>query len=144
MTDIPAIGGQHVLTALIQNCIQNQLVTFLGDIVGHAVTAGVKMTCVQIVVLIHVGHDATAVWIFLELSENIVHLVDFFALVDELFADGVSIGCTDRAGFIGPCIPNVGFQVMDVVGFLLVNPKDFIHSRFQCDATKGHCGEFFP
>ncbi len=55
----------------------------------------------------------------------------------------VSVSLADGARFICPFVPDMRVEVVNIVGFFLVNPQDFVHSTFKCGPAKGECGEFF-
>ena len=77
----------------------------------------------KVVEVIEIRHDPTARRIVLQIIEDTIHLVEFAFGIDVLDAKLVAIGFADAAVLVCPSIPDVGMEVMDVIGLLLVNPK---------------------
>ena len=59
------------------------------------------------------------------------------------YAKLITVGFANRSGFIRPRIPNVAMEVMDVIRFLLPNPKQFIQAAFECGAANRKNWQFF-
>ena len=138
LAHIPVIGRQHVLGALVQHHIEYQLLLArpLGHIIGNAVSAGVQMHLTQIRKYISIRHNPTAVGILLQIEKHPIHLIHIALLVMTLHADLVTIGLADGSGLIGPLVPDMTVQVVDVVGLLLVNPEDLVHTAFKPRPSK--------
>ena len=73
--------------------------------------------------------------------ENSIHLVALGVAVAGLLADLVAVGLTNAAGFVRPGVPDVGIQVMDVIGALLVDPEDLIQSGLPVDGAELQNGQ---
>ena len=77
----------------------------------------------------------------LEVIEHAVHLVEVALGVVALLADLVAVGLADGARLVCPLVPDVGVEVVDVVGFALVDPKDLVHGALEGGAAEGEGGE---
>ena len=73
-------------------------------------------------VVIQVGEDAAGAGIVLEVPEHLIHLVHIPLGIVVLHAQLVTVGLADGAVLIGPGIPDVAAELMDVVGLLLPDP----------------------
>ena len=51
-------------------------------------------------------------------------------------------GLADGAGLVRPLVPDLGVEVMDVVGLLLPDPQQLVHRRFPVGPPQGQDGEF--
>src|SRR5699024_1953093 len=49
----------------------------------------------------------------------------------EFSSDHVPVTGSDRSVLICPGIPDMGVEVMDIVGLSLIDPEDLIHAGFQ-------------
>ena len=76
-----------------------------------------------------------------EVVKHAVHLVEVALLVMRLLGDLVAVGLADGAGLIGPLIPDVRVEVVDVVRLLLVDPEHLVHSGLQSRAPQRERGE---
>lgn len=47
----------------------------------------------------------------------------------------VAVSLADRASLIGPLVPNLAVQVVDVVGLFLLDPQQLIHCRLPIGPT---------
>ena len=141
---IPVIGGQHVLGPLIEDRVQRQLIIslFLGDVEGHTVGAGIKAHFMQILMDINIGHDTPAEGIVLQVIDDPVHLIHHPFLILMLYAQLVTVGFADGAVLVGPLIPDMAVQIMDVIGLLLPDPENFIGTALQGGPAQGQQGEF--
>lgn len=72
------------------------------------------------------GHYSAARRIVLELVENQIDLIH--EAVGSWMFDShlIPVRLADSTVLIRPLIPDVGVQILDVVGFLLINPEYFI------------------
>ena len=137
---IPPVGGEHVLGPLVEDGVQG----LPRDVKGHGVGAGVEGHLAQIVVVVQVGQNPPGGGVVLEIVEHPVHLVHVPLGVVVLHPQLVPIGLADGAGLIGPGIPDAAVQVVNVVGLLLPNPQQLIHSTFQVHPADGLDGKLLP
>ena len=96
------------------------------------------MHLVEVFEVEDVREDATGLRIVLQIIKDAVDLVEFAFGIDGFLAELISIGFADRTGLVGPGIPDVGVEVMDVVALLLPNPKDFVDRGAEADFPKGY------
>ena len=144
LNDVPVVGGQDVLRTLVENGVKSELIAtfFLSDIEGHTPGARIEIHLVKIGVVVDAGENATAEWGVFEIPEHAVDLIHLAFFVLMLDAQLVAIGFADATIGICPFVPNVGVQVMDVVGLFLPNPKDLVGGRLDCGAAQGDGREF--
>lgn len=71
-----------------------------------------------------------------EIVQDTVHLVEVALLVVRLLRDLIPVRLADRTRFIGPLIPDMGIEVVDVVGLLLVDPQDLVHRGLESGAAQ--------
>ena len=64
---------------------------------------------------VDVCQDAAGGGVVLQVIEHAVHLVEFALGIFVLDAELIAVGLADRAGLVGPLIPDVAAQVVDVV-----------------------------
>lgn len=68
---VPAVGGEHILTSLVQNAVQN----IPRHIEGHGVGAGLKGHVLQVMVVEKVGDHPPGGGAVLQGMEDPVHLI---------------------------------------------------------------------
>ena len=78
----------------------------------------------------------------LKVINHPVHLVKFALGV--LVPDGqlITVSFADGAVFICPLIPDVAVEIVDIVGFLLPDPQQFVNTGFEICAPDGQNGKF--
>ena len=99
------------------------------------------MHLVQVVKVVHVGHDATRERSVLKVVEHAVHLVEVTLGVMRLLSDLVTVGLTDRAGLVCPLVPDVTVQIVNIVRLLLVDPQHLVHRALKRRAAKRQRGK---
>ena len=52
----------------------------------------------------------------------------------------VAVGLADGAGLVGPLVPDVGVQILNVVGLLLPDPQQLVHRGFGGAGREGATG----
>ena len=95
----------------------------------------------QVAKHVRVGHDAATVRRMLKVVQHAIHLVKVALGIMALLANLIPIGLADGTGLVGPLIPNMAVEVMDVIGLLLIDPQDLVHGRFKRRATQRERGE---
>ena len=77
----------------------------------------------QILMNIDVGQNPPAVRIVLQIIDNTVYLIHHSFLILMFHSHLISVRLSDGSVFICPAVPDMRFQVMDVVGFALPDPE---------------------
>ena len=113
----------------------------LRNVIGHAVRARIQVHFGQVAKHVRVGHDAAAVRRMLKVVQHAVHLVEIALGIMALLANLIPIGLADGAGLVGPLVPNMAVEVMNVIGLLLIDPQDLVHRRLKRRAAQGKRGE---
>ena len=137
---VPVVGGQHILGTLVQDRVQR----VAADIEGHGIGAGIKSHFMEVCKIVEVGQDASAGGVVLQVVQYPVHLVKLPLRVDVLHAQLIAVGLADGAVLVGPAIPDMTVQVMDIVGFFLPDPQKLVNAGFIESPPQGHNGEFLP
>jgi hypothetical protein len=78
--------------------------------------------------IVNAADDAAAERIIFEIVQDPVRLVEHSFLVTALDADLIAVSLTDGTVLISPLIPDVRFQIMNIVGFALPDPQNLIHA----------------
>ena len=138
LADVPVVGGEHILTALVQNGVE----CAIRYVEGHGIGAGVEVHLVQVLEVIEIRQDAARGGVVLEVIEHAVDLIEQALLVLVLHTELVAVGFADGACFIRPGIPDVGGKVMDVVRLLLPDPEKLVHRAFEIGAAERENGKF--
>ena len=68
----------------------------------------------QILERINIRQDAAGGGVVLQVVEHAVHLVEFALGILVLDAELIAIGLADGAGFIGPGVPYMAVQIVNV------------------------------
>ena len=134
---VPVVGGQHVLAALVQDGVEG----VAGDVERHGVGAGIQVHLVEVLEVIEIGHDPAGGGVVLEVIKHPVHLVHLPLGVDVLDAQLIAVGFADGTGLVGPLVPDMGVEIMDVVGFFLPDPQQFVHRGFPIGPPESENGE---
>ena len=137
---VPAVGGEHILAALVQDGVEGPA----RDIEGHGIGAGVQGHLVQVVVVVEIGQDTPGGRVMLQVVEHPVHLVELPLGVAVLHPQLVAVGLSDTAAPVGPGVPDVAVQIMDIVGFFLPDPQKLVHRAFERHAADGLDRELLP
>ena len=77
----------------------------------------------------------------LEVIEHAVDLVEHALLVLVLDAKLIAVGLADAACFIRPGVPDVGREVVDVVGLFLPDPEELVHRAFEIRTAQREDGK---
>ena len=77
-----------------------------------------------------------------EVIEHAVDLIEHTLLVLVLDAKLIAVGLADGTGFIRPGVPDVGGEVVDVVGLFLPDPEQLINSRLHIRLSKCYRRKF--
>ena len=133
---VPVVGRQHILGPLVQNGVQGAA----GDVEGHGIGAGIQGHLVEVLEVIDVGEDAAGGGVV----QHPVHLVKRPLRVLVLHPQLIAVGLADGAVFVGPAVPDVAPQVMDVVGLLLPDPQKLVDAGFEIGAADGENGKLLP
>ena len=115
---VPVVGGQHILTALVEDGVQG----IAGHVEGHGVGAGVQGHLVEVLKIVEIGEDAAAGGIVLQVVQHTIHLIHLTLRVLVLHAQLIAVGLADGPVLIGPAVPDVAPQIVDIVGLLLPDP----------------------
>ena len=135
--DVPAVCGEHILTALVQNGVQG----VAGHVERHRVGAGIQGHFAQVVVVINIGKDAAASGVVLQIPQHLVHLVHVALRIVVLYPQLIAVGFADGAVLIGPGVPDPGAQVVDVVALGLPDPQQLVNGALPEGAPDGEDGE---
>lgn len=143
LADVPVIGDHDVVGALVDDGVQVEILRLVvvSDVEGHTVHTRTQVHRVQVFMTVHVGQDGPAHGTVRQVMENSLHLVAPGVAVAGLLADLVTVGLTDAAALIRPGVPDVGIQVVDVIGALLVDPEDLIQSGLPVDGAELQNGQ---
>ena len=90
----------------------------------------------QILERINIRQDAAGGGVVLQVVEHAVHLVEFALGILVLDAELIAVGLADRAGLVGPLVPDVAAQVVDVVRLLLPDPQQLVHGGLPVGAPQ--------
>ena len=93
---------------------------------------------------VDIGHDPSAVGIILQVKKDSVHLIHHTFSVLVLHLHLIAVCLANGACFIRPAVPDVAVKIVDIVGFLLPDPEDLIHSAFQRRLPQRQRRKFFP
>ena len=137
--DVPVVRREHVLAALVEDGVER----VARDVERHRVRARVERHLVQILERINIRQDAAGGRVVLQVVEHAVHLVEFTLGILVLDAELVAVGLADRAGLVGPLIPDVAAQVVDVVRLLLPDPQQLVHGGLPVGAPQRQQRKFF-
>ena len=137
---VPAVGGEHILRALVQNGVQG----VAADVEGHGVGAGIQGHLVEVVVVVHMGDDAAGSGVVLQIPEHLVHLIHIPLGIVVLDAQLIAVGLADGTVLVGPGIPDVAAQLSNTVGLLLPDPQQLVHGGLDELLADGHDGELLP
>ena len=94
------------------------------------------MHLTQIRKYIGICHNPAAVGILLQIEKHPIHLIHIALPVMALHADLIAVSLADGTGLVGPLVPDMAVQIMNIVGFLLVNPENFIHTALKPRSSK--------
>lgn len=74
--DVPIVGGEHIVGALIEDAVER----IARDVEGHGVRARVEVHLVQVLKVIQVGEDAAGSGVVLQIVEHPVDLIELPSL----------------------------------------------------------------
>ena len=112
-----------------------------GDVEGHGVGAGVQCHLVQILKIVDIRQDAAAGRVVLQVVQHPVHLVHLPLGILMLHRQLIAVGLADGAVLIGPAVPDMPAEIMDVVGLLLPYPQQLIDTGLEVRSADGEDGE---
>ena len=95
----------------------------------------------QVAKHIRVGHDAATVRCVLKIVQHSVHLVEIALGIMALLANLVPVGLADGAGTVGPAVPDVAPEIVDVVRLLLPDPQQLVDAGLEIGAAHGEDGK---
>src|SRR5699024_5721771 len=98
---------------------------------------------VQVMMVEDAGDHAAGRGVLTEVREDTVNLIVPAVAVAVLDAQLIAIGLADGTVLIGPGVPDMAVQFVDIVGLLLPDPEKFIDAGLEVSPAKGHDGEFF-
>ena len=96
----------------------------------------------EILKIVEIGEDAAAGGIVLQVVQHTIHLIHLTLRVLVLHAQLIAVGLADGSVFIGPAVPDVAPQVVDIVGLLLPNPEKLVDAGLEVCPPQGQDGEF--
>ena len=137
---VPAVGGEHVLAALVEHRVQGPA----GHVEGHGPGAGVEPHGVEVGVLVEAGEDPPGPGLVLQVVEHPVHLVHVPLRVVVLHPQLVAVGLPDGAALVRPGVPDAAVEVVDVVGLLLPDPQQLVQRGLEGHPSDGLHGELLP
>ena len=76
--------------------------------------------------IVNISKHAATEWSVLQIIEQAVDLVEFALFVLMFDAKLIAVRFADATIWVGPLVPNVRIKIIDVVGFFLPNPKNFV------------------
>ena len=135
--DVPVVRRERVLAALVEDGVER----VARDVERHRVRAWIERHLVQILERINIRQDAAGGRVVLQVVEHAVHLVEFTLGILVLDAELVAVGLADRAGLVGPLVPNMAVEIMHVIGLLLIDPQDLVHGGLERRTTQRKRGK---
>ena len=91
---------------------------------------------------VEISQDATTEGVVLQVEKDTIDLIHHAFAVLMLDAHLVAIGFTNGTSFVGPFVPDVAFQVVDVIGLLLPDPENLVHGGLDGGASQGESWKF--
>ena len=73
-----------------------------------------------------------------------VHLIELPLRIPVLHRQLIAVGLADGAGTVGPAVPDVAPEIVDVVGLLLPDPQQLVDAGLEIGAAQGENGELLP
>ena len=98
----------------------------------------------QILKVIDIGHNAAAGGVVLQVVQYPIHLIELPLRILVLHRQLVAVGLADGAGTVGPAVPDVAPEIVDVVGLLLPDPQQLVDAGLEIGAAQGENGELLP
>ena len=92
---------------------------------------------------IYICQYAAAERVVLEVIENSVNLVEITLGIVVLDSELIAVCLADAAVFIGPSVPDVPLEVVDIVRFLLPYPEQLVRCALDEGLSQRHCRELF-
>ena len=130
LTYIPVIRCKDILRTLIEDCIQSQLIVprCLCHIKCHGICTWIQIHLMKILMHVNIGHNSAAERIIFQIIDHSVYLIHHSFLILMFHTKLISICLADRTALICPAVPDMAVKIMNIVGFLLPDPKYLIHS----------------
>ena len=122
--DIPVVCREHVLRALIQNGVE----PVAADMERHGIGAGIQSHLVQIGEIVEACQNAAAGRVVLQVVQHAVDLIELSLRETVFDAELIAVGLADGAALIGPAVPDMAAEVVDVVRLLLPDPQKLLHA----------------
>ena len=135
---MPVVGGQHVLTALVEDGVQR----VAGHVERHGIGAGVQSHLMEILEVVEIGENTAAGRVVLQVVQHPIHLIHLALRVLVLHPQLIAVGLADGAAFVGPAVPDIAPQVVDIVGFLLPDPQQLVDAGLEVCPPQGQDGKF--
>ena len=95
----------------------------------------------QVLKIVNIREDAAAGRVVLQVVEHPIHLIHVPLGVVVLYGELVAVGLADGAVFVGPAVPNVATEVVNIIGLLLPDPQKLVDTGFEIGAAEGQNGE---
>ena len=107
--DVPVVRGKHVVAALVEDRVQNELAGFLilGAVERHAVRARVEVHLVQVGEVVDIRHNAARIRVVLEVEDHAIDHIEHALLVLVLDRHLIAVGLADGTVRIGPFVPDM-------------------------------------
>ena len=137
---VPVVGRQHILGPLVQNGVESAA----GDVEGHGIGAGIQGHLVEVLEVVDIGEDAAGGGVVAQVVQHPVHLVKLPLGILVLHPQLIAVGLADGAGLVGPAVPDVAPEVVNVVGLLLPDPQQLVDAGFEIGAADGENGKLLP
>ena len=80
----------------------------------------------------------------LEVIQHAVHLIELALGIDVLLGQLIAVGLADGTRLVGPAVPDVAVEVVDVVGLFLPDPQQLVDAGFEIGAAQRQNGELLP
>ena len=136
--DVPIVCREHVLRALVQNGIE----PVSADMERHGIGAGIQSHFMQVGKIIEARQNAAAGRVVLQVVQHAVDLIEL-SLREAVFdAELIAVGFADGAALIGPAVPDMAAEVVDIIRLFLPDPQQFLHARAPVGAAQRHEREF--
>ncbi len=132
LSDVPVVGDEHILTALIEDTVEG----IAGDVESHRIGARIKIHLVKILEIVDIGHYSTGGRIIFEVKKDSVDLIELALFILMFDAQLIAVSLADGAVFSYPLIPDMRMKVGDSVGLLLPYPKKLVDGVDQIGLTK--------
>ena len=107
----------------------------------HGIGAGIQGHLVEVLEVIDIGEDAAGGGVVAQVVQHPVHLVKLPLGILVLHPQLIAVGLADGAGLVGPAVPDVAPEVVNVVGLLLPDPQQLVDAGLKVGAADSENGE---